>query len=77
MSILPIFKSKRKIQGLGSSLAITLPSFFVKANEVEKGLELKVHYNLKGLFIVSKNNDSLSLTNSLKDIRRKLEQYCK
>jgi antitoxin component of MazEF toxin-antitoxin module len=49
-----LFKCKRKVQKFGSSYAVTLPSFFVKANEIEKGVKLSIHYNIDGVLIISK-----------------------
>ena len=56
---MPVFTDSRKIQATGSSLAMTLPSFFVKANEIVKWAEVKVLYGLKGVLIVYKTEDAL------------------
>ena len=56
---MPVFTDSRKIQVTGSSLAMTLPSFFVKANEIVKWDEVKVLYGLKGVLIVCKTEDTL------------------
>ena len=50
---MPVFESSRKVQVFGSSLALTLPALFVKANEVEKGSVGKVYYGLDGVLVVS------------------------
>ena len=50
---MPIFESSRKVQAVGTSLALTLPALFVKANEIEKGAISKVYYNLDGVLIVT------------------------
>jgi len=50
---MPVFESSRKVQVFGSSLAMTLPSLFVKANEVEKGSVSQVYYDLDGVLIAS------------------------
>lgn len=50
---MPVFESLRKIQVFGSSLAMTLPAFFVKANEVKKGSVTKVYYGLDGVLVAS------------------------
>ena len=54
---MPIFESSRKVQVFGSSLAVTLPAFFVKANEIEKGSIGKVYYGLEGILVVSLVDD--------------------
>ena len=50
---MPIFRDSRKVQVFGSSLAITLPSDFVKACEIEKGAEMRVLYDLEGVLVAS------------------------
>jgi antitoxin component of MazEF toxin-antitoxin module len=50
---MPVFECFRKVQLFGSSLAMTLPAMFVKANEVEKGAVGKVYYGLDGVLVVS------------------------
>ena len=50
---MPVFESSRKVQVFGSSLAMTLPAMFVKANEVEKGSVLSVLYGLDGVLVAS------------------------
>ena len=54
---LPVFESSRKVQVFGSSLAMTLPALFVKANEIEKGLVMTVHYGLEGVLVLSQCED--------------------
>ena len=54
---MPVFESSRKVQVFGSSLALTLPALFVKANEVEKGSMGKVYYGLAGVLVVSLVDD--------------------
>ena len=54
---MPVFESSRKVQVFGSSLALTLPALFVKANEVEKGSVGKVYYGLDGVLVVSLVDD--------------------
>ena len=48
-----VFKSSRKVQGFGSSLAVTLPALFVKACDIDKGSNLEVVYGLDGALVVS------------------------
>ena len=50
---MPVFESSRKVQVFGSSLATTLPALFVKANGVEKGSVMNVHYGLEGVMVLS------------------------
>ena len=54
---MPVFESSRKVQVFGSSLAMTLPAMFVKANEVEKGSVVSVHYGLDGVLVLSMRKD--------------------
>jgi len=77
---LPVIEDSRKVQAFGSSLAITLPSFFVKANEVEKGSELIVVYGLDGVLLVTKTDDPSAVEKGLYAIldeleRRRLKRY--
>jgi len=71
---MPVFESRRKVQALGSSLALTLPAFFVKANEVEKGSEAKVFFGLEGVLVVSWIEDPEALRKNLMAIMDKLEE---
>lgn len=71
---MPVFESRRKVQVFGSSLAMTLPSFFVKANEVEKGAVMKVLYGLEGVLIVSLEKDPEVVKKCLVSIMDKLEE---
>jgi hypothetical protein len=64
----PVFESSRKVQALGSSLALTLPALFVKANGIGKGELTEVYYNLNGVLIVSFCDDSGELEDSLVEI---------
>jgi len=70
---MPVFESSRKVQVFGGSLALTLPAFFVKANEVEKGTVMKVYYGLDGVLVVSSNNDPEVTSEYLEVIMDKLE----
>lgn len=70
---MPIFESSRKVQLFGSSLAMTLPALFVKANEVEKGSVGTVYYSLDGVLVVSVV-DVPSAREGLKKIIDKLEK---
>jgi len=70
----PVFESERRVQATGSSLSITLPAFFVKANEVSKGSLLKVVYNLDGVLIVFCGDDSEVMLEHLKAIQKKIDE---
>lgn len=72
---MPIFESSRKVQVFGSSLAVTLPALFVKANEVEKGSVGKVYYGLEGVLVVSMVEES-KVMESLMKIMEKLDENC-
>ena len=50
---LPLFKTSRKVQSFGSSLALTLPVMFTKINDIEKGKIMKAYYDLNGTLIFS------------------------
>ena len=71
---MPLFESKRRVQAMGSSLAITLPAFFVKANEIEKGKEIKVFYNLDDVLVAYCDEAPESLIERLKTIITRLEE---
>ena len=71
---MPVFKSSRKVQVFGSSLAMTLPAMFVKANEIEKGSVLKVHYGLNGVLVASWVDEPEALVKCLLEIMEKLDE---
>jgi antitoxin component of MazEF toxin-antitoxin module len=73
---MPVFESSRKVQVFGSSLAVTLPAFFVKANEIEKGSVGKVYYGLEGILVVSLVDD-LKAREGLTEIIERLNENCK
>lgn len=70
---MPVFESSRKVQLFGSSLAMTLPALFVKANEVEKGSIGKVYYGLEGVLVVSVVEESKA-RESLMKIMEKMDE---
>ena len=74
---MPIFESSRKVQSFGTSLALTLPALFVKANEVEKGSVLKVLYDLDGTIVVSLVENPESVIKSIINIIEKVEEMVK
>jgi hypothetical protein len=41
------------VQVFGDSLVLTLPAFFVKANEVERGAVMKVYYGPRAREVAS------------------------
>ena len=51
--IMPLFKTSRKIQMFGDSLALTIPSMFVKINDIEKGKKMRIFYDLEGTLIIA------------------------
>lgn len=69
-----MFESSRKVQVFGSSLAMTLPALFVKANEIEKGSILDVVYGLDGILVLFNCEDPEKLKGCLVDILHKLEE---
>ena len=71
---MPVFESSRKVQVFGSSLAMTLPAFFVKANEVEKGSVMSVHYGLDGVLVISLRKDPEVTVRCLTKILDALEE---
>ena len=71
---MPIFESSRKVQTFGSSLAMTLPAMFVKANEIEKGSVVNVLYGLEGVLIVYSVDDPEAVRGYLNGIMDKLEE---
>ena len=71
---MPVFKTSRKVQSFGSSLALTLPSMFIKACEIEKGSKMNVLYGLKGVLLTFKCEDSDVVIKSIKEIIRKIDE---
>ena len=71
---MPVFESSRKVQVFGSSLAMTLPAMFVKANEVEKGSVLSVLYGLDGVLVASWVETPEALRERLVEIIEKLDE---
>ena len=74
---MPVFESSRKVQVFGSSLAMTLPALFVKANEIKKGSILDVLYGLDGVLVLFNFEDPEKLRGCLVDILQKLEEKVK
>jgi len=74
---MPVFESSRKVQVSGSSLAMTLPALFVKANEIEKGSVLNVLYGLDGVLVLFQCEDFESIRECLIEIIEKIEEKVK
>jgi len=70
---MPVFESSRKVQVSGSSLAMTLPSLFVKANEIEKGTVVNVLYGLDGVLVLSRCEGRQTIEGLMK-ILEKIEE---
>ena len=71
---MPVFESSRKVQVFGSSLAMTLPAFFVKANEIEKGSLVNVLYGLDGVLVLFNCEDPEKLRGCILDILDRLKE---
>lgn len=71
---MPVFESSRKVQVFGSSLAMTLPAFFARANEIEKGSRVNVLYGLDGVLVVFNCEDPERLRGFIVEILDRLEE---
>ena len=71
---MPVFETSRKVQKFGSSLAMTLPAMFVKANEIERGSLVRVYYGLDGVLVMSNCENLEALRDSLMDILETVEK---
>ena len=58
---MPFFKTSRKVQRYGSSLALTIPAMYAKINDIEKGKRLNLFYDLNGVLVLAncKNEEEL------------------
>ena len=74
---MPVFESERKVQAFGSSLALTLPALFVKANEIRKGSIIKTIYNLEGVLIAAQVDDEKTLRDCLLKVLESLDTFKK
>ena len=74
---MPVFESSRKVQVLGSSLAMTLPAMFAKVCEIEKGSVINVLYDLDGVLVLFQCEDIGSLREYLIEIIEKIEEKVK
>lgn len=50
---MPLFKSSRKVQAFGSSLALTIPAMYARINEIRKGNKIRIFYDLDGTMIMA------------------------
>ena len=73
MHVLPIFKSERKVQSLGDSLALTLPSLYTKLNRIDKGEKLNTYFLTEDVLIIS-NLDEPGLMKGITEFLGKLEK---
>jgi len=71
---MPVFESSRKVQVFGSSLAMTLPAFFTKVNEIEKGSRVNVLYGLDGVLVLFNCEDPEKLRACILEILDRLEE---
>jgi len=55
-------------------MAMTLPSIFVKVNEVKKGSVCNVYYGLEGVLVISVINDAETLREGLMEIIEKIDE---
>jgi len=59
---------------MGSSLAMTLPALFVKANEIEKGSVVSVIYGLDGVLVLSRFEDYEVIRERLMSILENIDE---
>lgn len=71
---MPLFKTSRKVQNFGDSLALTIPSMFVKVNEIRKGNKIKIFYDLEGTLILTKCRNEEELKKCLIKFIEKVEE---
>lgn len=70
---LKIFKTTRKVQLFGSSLALTIPAMFAKINDIEKGKRLNLFYDLNGTLILANCENEEELTKCLINLLESLK----
>jgi len=71
---MPVFKTFRKVQLFGSSLALTIPAMFVKLNDIEKGKRLSLFYDLDGTLILANCRNEDELKNCILNFLETLEK---
>lgn len=69
----PIFESTRTVQRSGGSLVITLPSLFVKADEIKLGDKLKALHTIRNGILIVSETDTNDLVEKLEGIIEKLK----
>ena len=72
---MPLFKTSRKVQVFGDSLALTIPSMYVKVNEIKKGNKMKIIYDLEGTLILTNCSNEEELKKCLLKFIKKIEKY--
>ena len=71
---LKLFKTTRKVQLFGSSLALTIPAMFAKINDIEKGKRLNLFYDLNGTLILANCENEEELKKCLINVLESLEK---
>lgn len=71
---MPIINSTRKVQVFGDSLAVTIPSIFVKINQIKKGYKMRVFFDLEGVLIFTDCTSEEELLKCLKIFIKKIEE---
>ena len=62
---------------LGDSLAITMPSMFVKVNEIKKGNRMRVFYDLDGTLVLTDCGNEEELKTCILNFLETLEEIKK
>jgi hypothetical protein len=75
---MPLFKTTRKVQLFGSSLALTIPAMYAKINDIQKGERLSLFYDLEGILVLADctNEEELKecLIGFIKSLEDKISQ---
>ena len=71
---MPIIKTKRKVLSLGDSLAMTLPSIYIRLNNINKGETLDAYYFIDD-FIIICNKGKKQLKKGLEEFIKELEDH--
>lgn len=69
-----VFKTFRKVQKFGDSLALTIPSTFVKVNELTKGTKVKIMYDLEGTLVLIKCENKDDFIKCLRKFIEKIDK---
>lgn len=70
---MPLFRTSRKVQLFGSSLALTIPAMYAKINNIQKGDRLSLYYNLDGILVLSNFDNEKELKDYLSAFIKSLE----